>query len=202
MQDYSHCYDWPDPEENPPRRTWVHEVLKNGVLLTTDNHKRLGQIVKDEYFYGIPKGGNGSHFDLLPKLLLSGHGGGGLRGRYWKLVIADPIRTDVLCHLATRATLEWIAQEYPPARFEIIKLGDDYGEQARACVVKDVLEKVDLDHELHALHERQFAWRTRVATLIDNIREDEIQAFRKALRMYPSNVLLRFPNNPAPDTSL
>lgn len=126
--------------------------------------------------------------DLLPRALH--HKGGGTVGRFQRLEASDPVRTEVLCYLATRDALRWLEQHYPPERLEAMRASGQYRPMQRARFVEKQFQATTSERELRCLANRHPDSHARIAELVESIQREEIEAFRRVLRLELST----FPN--------
>lgn len=172
----------------------MDEVLQKDRQLGPEDAAKLDQLVRREFSVTTDPGVRFSEtpepneVDLIPYVLKTK--GGGTVNRFLTLEVADPVRTEVLCFLATRDVLLWIDQHYPPSQMEVMESSGAYGRAGRADVIRHWQSKTTAERELACLLNRHPDDSKRIAQLAESISGDEIQAFRTALGL----LLHEYPN--------
>ncbi len=129
-----------------------------------------------------------NEIDLIPKAL---HGkGGGAVGRFHRLEAVDPVRTETLCYLATRDTLKWLKDHYPPGQVAQMQASDQHKPRQRARYIERQFERTTAERERQCLLNRHPGRQQQIEGLIETISRDEIEAFRRVLGLD----LFSFPN--------
>lgn len=153
-------------------------------LLTSKDAERLLEIAEREYRH--PRAGRRfsqtdrpNESDLIPDSV-RGKGSGNV-DRFLRLEVADPLRTEVLCYLATRDTLKWMGQHYPPDQLEAMAASGEYRQAQRADHIRMTMAETTAEREYACLLSRHPEWRNQVEDLITAIKHEEVVAFKRAL---------------------
>lgn len=174
------------PEPDQPSN-WVDDLLRQEGTIGPPDAARLESVARQEFGVAADPGarfsqrGEANEFDLVPPVLRTR--GAGTVERFFRLEAADPLRTEVLCYLATRDTLKWLEQHYPPDRLETMTASGNYGAVGRADVMRLQLAQTTAARELRCLENRHPGFRPQIEELIESITAEEIQAFRRVLEL-------------------